>query len=159
MRLSMLVRLVCAGLVAAALPAAGRAADLPYIGSLTSTTTSVTITPEGFIHYEATLAGSVASLGSFTGTAYYDVNPATGAYAGGAFKKFAAGTLSEVLVGQFNATFTGSVGQFWFVGGTGRLRGAGGGGLLVSEVTSAVTIDVDFVGVLQLSSGGGGPRR
>ena len=157
MRPSALVRLVCAGLAVVALPAAARA-DLPYIGSLTSTATSITITPEGLIHYDVVLTGTVKDLGPFTGSAYYDVNPVTGAFTGAAFKTFAVGTLTEALSGQFNATFTASIGVFAFGGGTGRVRGAGGGGLFVGEVTSPVAIEVDFVGVLTLGSGGGRGR-
>ncbi len=156
MRRNALVRLVCVGLAVAALPAAARA-QLPHVGTATSTTTSMVVTPEGLLHFETSLVGEGTVLGRFTGTAVYDVNPLTGVFTGTLTKGNAAGSLTEAFIGQFNATFTGSAGHLWITGGTGRFKGAGGGGVFVGEVTSATTVDLDYLGVLLLGSGG--PRR
>lgn len=145
---SALVRLASAALLGLIAAPAARAFDLPYVGTLTSTATAVTPVSPTAVRLDTTLAGRGTALGSFTGTAAYDVDLATGIFTGTLTKATPAGDVREAFVGQFNADFTESVGLFWITGGTGKFKKAGGGGLFHGEVTSAATVDILYLGVL-----------
>ena len=132
----------------AAAPAAARADhDRPFNGTLTSTVTASSVTADGLLHFEGTVAGKATVIGRLTGTFSYDLDPATGAFAGTLTKVAANGDeIHETFTGQYNADFTGSTGEFQIVDGTGRFDGVTGGGPFTGRVTSPATVVIRFTG-------------
>jgi hypothetical protein len=137
----------------AAAPGAARADhDRPFNGTLTSIVTSSSVTADGLLHLEGTVAGKATVIGRLTGTFRYDLDPTTGAFAGTLTKVAANGDeIHETFTGQFNADFTASGGEFQIVDGTGRFEGVTGGGPFAGQVTSATTVVIRFTG--QISQG------
>ena len=124
-------------------------APRPYKGNLKSTTLTVTPTPEGLLLFETAVSGRGTMMGKFTGTASYFVNPLDGSFTGVLTKVAANGDkIHESFVGQFNADFTESSGEFWIDGGTGRFQGADGGGLFTGKVTGPTTIEIKYAGTI-----------
>src|SRR3954465_15174133 len=107
-RLLMSSRLGVAVLALIALANVARAdPGRPFVGALESTATTFSVTPEGLLHFEGTVAGRATLTGPITGTFAYDVNPADGTFAGTLTKVAANGDeLHEAFVGRFNADFT-----------------------------------------------------
>ena len=140
-RLALLVAL-------AAAPGVARADhDRPFNGTLTSTVTSSSVTADGLLHLEGTVAGRATVIGRLTGTFSYDLDPTTGAFTGNLSKVAANGDeIHETFTGQFNADFTASRGEFQIVDGTGRFEGVTGGGPFAGRVTSETTVVVRFTG-------------
>jgi hypothetical protein len=141
-----------AALALAAVPNVSRAQHLlPFDGTLDATTTSETVTNNGLLHLIGTVAGHGTVLGNITGSFDYYVNPTTGDFAGVLTKIGSNGDeVHELFAGQFNATFTASVGIFFINGGTGKYKHAAGGGFFKGTVMSAATIDIDYDGLILL---------
>jgi hypothetical protein len=139
---------LCFALIA--LTSAARADhDRPFNGTLTSTVTSSSVTDDGLLHLEGTVAGKATVIGRLTGTFSYDLDPATGAFTGTLTKVAANGDeIHETFTGQFNADFTASSGEFQIADGTGRFEGVTGGGPFAGRVTSATTVVIRFTGTI-----------
>ena len=126
--------IACFGLVTAA-PA--RADDQPFSS------------PDAHVE-SSTITGTEATLGAYSGPIDATIDPATGMISNGtATFDFGGGdTLDVTFEGQIFPD--GSVaGTFSFVGGTGNLAGASGGGTFMGT-TDLVTFDVDIEGTLTL---------
>ncbi len=133
-------------------PTLGRAdTNLPFVGNLKLTLTSVAPTADGHIRIDGNLDGLATTLGRFTGTVVYIVDPAVGSFTGSAIKIAANGDkIFESIVGQLFPDGSGSTGAFSVDGGTGRFRNASGGGFFASRFTTAINADVGIAAVIRL---------
>ena len=96
----------------AAAPGHGRAGTTGVTGRLSLTVTAVWVTPGGFrVQLEGTVAGRATVIGRLTGAFSYDLDPATGEFAGTLTKVAANGDeIHETFAGQRQHRLTGGRG-------------------------------------------------